>query len=34
MIWTDRGTAPGMDGSRPGDPNVGQRFYRVLEAPQ
>ncbi|NQT82507.1 carboxypeptidase regulatory-like domain-containing protein [bacterium] len=31
MIWTDRGTAPGMDGSRPGDPNARQRFYKVKE---
>jgi len=32
MIWTDKGTAPGMTG-RPGDPNVPQRFYRVKEEP-
>ncbi len=29
VIWTDKGTAPGMNGSPPGDPNVRQRCYRV-----
>jgi hypothetical protein len=29
MIWTDKGTAPGMNGSPPGDPDIRQRFYRV-----
>jgi len=33
MIWTDRGTAPGMDGKRPGDPSVRQRYYVVVETP-
>lgn len=29
MIWTDKGTSPGMDGLAPGDPVVRHRFYRV-----
>jgi len=33
MTWTDRGAAPGMNNTRPGDPGVGQRFYKVLEEP-
>ncbi len=31
MTWTDKGTAPGMNGNRPGDPGVRQRFYRIEE---
>jgi len=34
MIWTDRGTAPGMNGTPPGDPGARQRFYRVKEEPE
>ncbi len=34
MTWTDKGTSPGMNGSRPGDPDVVQRFYKVLEVPE
>jgi len=34
MIWTDRGTAPGMNGNPPGDPNARQRFYKVEEEPE
>ncbi len=34
MIWTDKGAAPEMNGKRPGDPDVGQRFYKVKEMPE
>ncbi len=31
MTWIDKGNSPGMNNSRPGDPIVRQRFYRVKE---
>lgn len=34
MIWTDRGTSPGMDSKPPSDPDVRHRFYRVMEEPE
>ncbi|NQT82506.1 hypothetical protein HQ563_05760 [bacterium] len=34
MIWTDKGTAPGMNGKPPGEPQVRQRFYKVKGEPE